>query len=116
MCIGPQCAQKLVNPLGTMLLQVVIGARLEAFEDFSIGFLDLSITLWVSNGRIADLDAKILAVSFECTVGELGPVVGDYPVRDPKRADDGLYEFDCGLLVDLDHRGYFWPVGELARW
>jgi hypothetical protein len=32
-----------------MLLQAVIGARLEAFEDFSICSLDLSITLWMSN-------------------------------------------------------------------
>jgi hypothetical protein len=78
--VSPQCIRKLVNPLGTMLLQAIIGAHLEALEDFSIGSLDLSITLWMSNRRIADLDAKILTISLEHTTGELGPVVGDDPV------------------------------------
>jgi hypothetical protein len=96
-----------------MLLQAVIGAHLEAFENFSIGSLNLSLTLWMSNGRIAYLVAKILAVSLERTAGELGPVVGDDPVQDPKPTDDGLDELDCRLLVDLDHRGYFWALGEL---
>jgi hypothetical protein len=97
-----------------MLLQAVIGACLETLEDFSIGSLDLSITLWVSNGCIANLDAKILTVSLERVVGELGPIVGDDPVWDPKPTDDGLDELDCGLLVDLDHRGCFQSLGELV--
>jgi hypothetical protein len=96
-----------------MLLQAVIGACLEALENFSIGSLNLSLTLWMTNRRIADLFAKILAVSLERTAGELGPVVSDDPVQDPKPTDDGLDELDCRLLVDLDHRGYFWPLGEL---
>jgi hypothetical protein len=94
-----------------MLLQVVIGARLEARKDFSIGSLDLSITLWMSNRHIADLNTKILAVTLKRTTGELGPIVGDDPVRGPKPADDGL---DCRFLVDLEHRGCFWPLGELV--
>jgi hypothetical protein len=98
-----------------MLLQAIIGAHLEALEDFSIGSLDLSITLWMSNRRIADLDAKILTISLEHTTGELGPVVGDDPVQDPKSADDGLDKLDCGLLVDLDHMGSFRPLGELVN-
>jgi hypothetical protein len=49
-----------------MLLQAVIGACPETLEDFSIGSLDLSITLWMSNRRIVDLDAKILIVSLKC--------------------------------------------------
>jgi hypothetical protein len=96
-----------------MLLQVVIGAC-EALEDLSIGSLDLSITLWMSNECIAGLDAKILVVSLERVAGELGPVVGDDLVRDPKPTDDGLDELDCILLVDLDHRGCFQPLGELV--
>jgi hypothetical protein len=86
-----------------MLLQAVIGARLEAFKDFSIGSFDFPITLWMSNGHIADLDAKILVVSLKCTAGELGPIIGDDSVRDPKPTDDGLDELDYGLL----HRGCF---------
>jgi hypothetical protein len=57
-----------------MHLQAVIGACFEAIEDFSISSLDLSITLLMSNGHIADLDAKILAVCLERAAGELGPV------------------------------------------
>jgi hypothetical protein len=97
-----------------MFLQVVIGAHLESLEDVSIGSLDLSITLWMSNRRIADLDAKILTVSLERAAGELGPVVGDDPIWDPKLTDDGLDELDCGLLVDLDHMDCFWPLSELV--
>jgi hypothetical protein len=90
-----------------MLLQAVIGASLETLEDFCIGSLDLAIALWVSNKRIANLDAKIFTVFLECAVGKLGPVVTDYSVRDPKPIDDRLDELDYGLLVDLDHRGCF---------
>jgi hypothetical protein len=98
-----------------MLLQAVICAYLEAIEDFSVGPLDLSITLWMSNGRIADFDVKILTVSLECTTGELGPIVGDDPVRNPKPADDGLDELDCGLFIDLDRMCCFCPLGELVN-
>jgi hypothetical protein len=98
-----------------MLLQAVIGASPDTLEDFSIGSLDLFITLWMSNGHIADLDAKILIVSLKCTADELGPVVSDDPVWDPKPTDDRRYNLDCGLLVDLDHRGCFRPLGELLN-
>jgi hypothetical protein len=111
-----------------MLLQVVTGARLEAFEDFSIGFLDLYITLWMSNERIAgeleciagilgmhwNASRILLSLSLECIAGELGPIVSNDPVWDPTPADDGLDKLDYGLLVDLDHRGCFRPLGELV--
>jgi hypothetical protein len=67
----------------------------------------------MSNRCIVDLDAKILKVSLKHTASELGPVVGDDPVRDLEPADDGLYELDYGFFVDLDHKGCFWPLGEL---
>jgi hypothetical protein len=96
-----------------MLLQAIIGVGLEALEDFRIGSLDLSITLWMINKCIVDFDAKILVVSLERTAGELGPIVSDDPIQDPKPVDDGLDELDCGLLVDLDHMGCFRSPGEL---
>jgi hypothetical protein len=74
----------------------------------------LAIALWVSNGSISNFYTKIFTVLLECTVGELGPVVSDDPVRDPKPADDGLDKLDCRLLVDLDHKGLFWPLGEFV--
>jgi hypothetical protein len=52
----------------------------------------------VSNGCIADFYAKIFIVPLECVAGELGPVVSDDPVWDPKPADDGLDKLDYGLL------------------
>jgi hypothetical protein len=97
-----------------MLLQAVIGACLETLEDFSIGSLDLSITLWMSNGHIVDLDAKILTISLKCVASELVHVVDDDPVWDTEPTDDGLDELDCRLLVDLDQRDYFRPLGELV--
>jgi hypothetical protein len=68
----------------------------------------------MSNERIADLDAKRLTVSLECAAGELGPAVSDDPVQDPKPADDAHDKLDYGLLVDLDYRGCFRPLGELV--
>jgi hypothetical protein len=50
----------------------------------------------------------------ECTTGELGPIVTDDPVQKPKPVDDGLDELECRLLIDLDHRGRFWSLGEFV--
>jgi hypothetical protein len=97
-----------------MLLQAIIGEGLETLENFCIGSLHLSITLWMSNGRIAYLDAQVFTVSLEGTATELGPAVGDNPVQDPKSAHDGLDKLHCGLLFDFDHRGHFRPLGKLV--
>jgi hypothetical protein len=67
----------------------------------------------MSNRHITDLDAKFLAVFLKRATGELGPVIGDDGVRDPKPVDDGLDKLDCGLLIDLDHNGCFRPLAEL---
>jgi hypothetical protein len=99
-----------------MLLQAIISASLETLKDFHVGSLHLAIALWVSNGSIVNFYVKIFTVllEWECTVGELGPIVSDDPVRGPKPTDDGLDELDCRLLVDLDHRGLFRPLGEFV--
>jgi hypothetical protein len=98
-----------------MLFQATIGASLKTFKDFCVGSLHLAITLWLSNGGIADFYAKIFTIPLECAADELGPVVSDDPVRDPKPADDGLDKLDCRLLIDLDHRGHFRPLGEFVN-
>jgi hypothetical protein len=97
-----------------MLFQAIIGASLKALEYFCVGALHLPITLKIGNGRIADLYAQIFAVPLEGATSKLGPIVGDYPVRDPKSAYDGLDELDCGLLVDVDHWCRFRPLDELV--
>jgi hypothetical protein len=51
----------------------------------------------------------------ECTTGELGPVVSDDSVQDPKPPDDGLDELDHKLFVDLDHWGHFRSLGQLVN-
>jgi hypothetical protein len=71
-----------------MLLQAIISASLETLKDFCVESLHLTIALWVSNGCIVDFYAKIFAVLLECTAGELGPIVSDDPIRDPKPTDD----------------------------
>jgi hypothetical protein len=74
----------------------------------------LAIALWVSNGGTTDFYAKIFIVPLECAAGELGPVVSDDHVQDPKPTDDGLDKLDCRLLIDLDHMGHFRPLGEFV--
>jgi hypothetical protein len=91
-----------------------VSASLETFNDFCIGFFHQIVALWVSNGRISNLDAKIFAVPMECIIGELGPVMSDDPVWDPDPVDNRLDEIDYKLFVDFDHRGRFQPLGEFV--
>jgi hypothetical protein len=68
----------------------------------------------MSNRSISNFYAKIFTILLECTAGELGSVISDDPVQNPKPADDGLDELDCRLLVDLDPRGRFRSLGEFV--
>jgi hypothetical protein len=76
-----------------MFIQAIEGVSLETPMDFCIGMLDLSITLWMSNRRIAYLDAKIFVVPSEGIASKLGPIISDDPISDPKSIDDELEEF-----------------------
>jgi hypothetical protein len=69
-------------------MEAVIGACLETPEYFCIGPLDLSIALWMCNKCITDLDAEVFAVLLKHPAGELGPVVSNDLVQDPKPIDD----------------------------
>jgi hypothetical protein len=68
----------------------------------------------MSNRCIANLDVKIFAVPLKGTASKLGPIVGDDPIWNPKSAYDGFDEFHYGLLVDFNHWGCFWPLGEFV--
>jgi hypothetical protein len=94
-----------------MLLQAIIGTRLETLEDFSIGSLNLLVALRMC---IANLDAKVLAISLKHADCELGPIVRDDPIWGPEPANDRLDKLDYGLLVHLDHMGCFWALCELV--
>jgi hypothetical protein len=48
--------------------------------------------------------------SLKCATGELGPIIDDDPIQDPKPTDDGLDKLDCGLIVDPDQRGCLRPL------
>jgi hypothetical protein len=71
-----------------MLFQAVIGVCPETPEYFSIGPLNLSIALWMHNRCVTDLDAEVFAVLLKRSTGELGPIVCDDPVWNPKPVDD----------------------------
>jgi hypothetical protein len=60
-----------------MHLQAVIDVCLETPEYLCIGPLDLSITPWMCNRCIENLDAKVFAVLLKHSTGELGPVDND---------------------------------------
>jgi hypothetical protein len=49
----------------------------------------------MSNRQIANLDAKIFAVSLEGIAGKLRPIVSYDSIWDPKHADNRLDELDC---------------------
>jgi hypothetical protein len=90
-----------------MLLQAAIGACLEALEDFCIGPLYAYVALWVSNKRIADLDAKVLIVPLERAASELGTIVSDNSIWESKPIDLMNLTVDCLLIsttgVASDH-------------
>jgi hypothetical protein len=78
-----------------MLLQAIVRECFETLENFYIGSFNLTIARWVSNRRIANLDAKVFTVPLEGVVGKLGPIVSYDSVQDPKPADDRLDKLDC---------------------
>jgi hypothetical protein len=67
-----------------MFLKVVVGANLEPPEDLSISPLHLAIASGVCHRGKTKLDAEVLAVLLKVLALELGPIVGDNSVREPK--------------------------------
>jgi hypothetical protein len=96
-----------------MLLQVVIGARLESPEDLCVCPFRLAIASEVGHRSEAELGVDALAIFLEDSTCKLGSVVRNDTVWDPKSTDDGLEESDSGTLGDVDHRGGLWPLSEL---
>jgi hypothetical protein len=97
-----------------MLLQAVVGARLESPEDLCICPFHLAVTPGMSHGREAELGANALAILLEDPTCKLGSVVCNDTAWDPKSIDDGIEEGDSSTLGDVDHRGGLWPLGELV--
>jgi hypothetical protein len=98
-----------------MLHQAIISASLETLEDFCIGSFNLVVALWMRNRCIASLSSQIFTLSMECSASELGHVVSDDCVWDPKPVDDGLDKLHYRLLVDLDHSCCFGPHGKFIN-
>jgi hypothetical protein len=67
-----------------MFLKVIVGTNLEPPEDLSISLLHLAIASGMCHRNETELDANVLAVLLEVLALELGPIVGDNPVRDPE--------------------------------
>jgi hypothetical protein len=97
-----------------MLLQVVVGARLESPEDLCICPFCLAIASRVGYGCKLELGANPLAIFLKDLTCKLGSVIRNDTVWDPKSTDDGLEEGDSGTLGDVDHRGGLWLLGELV--
>jgi hypothetical protein len=102
------------DPIRTMLLQVIVGARLESTKDLCICPFCLAIAPGVGHRCEAELGADALAIFLEDLTCKLGSVVRNDMVWDPKSTYDGLEEGDSGTLGDVDHRGGLWPLGELV--
>jgi hypothetical protein len=97
-----------------MLLQAVVGARLESTEDLCICPFHLAVTPGMSHGREAELGANALAILLEDPTCKLSLIVHNDMTWDPKSTDDGLEEGECSTLGDVDHRGGLRPLGELV--
>jgi hypothetical protein len=97
-----------------MLLQVVIGARLESLEDICICPFCLAIASGVGHGCKAELGANALTIFLKDPTCKLGSIFRNDTVWDPKSTDYGLEEGNSGTLGDVDHRGGLWPLGELV--
>ena len=69
-------------------MEVVVDSRLQSLQNHAVGTLDLPIRHGVSHGGPVHPDVVILAEVQELSAGELGVVVGDDGVRDPKAMDD----------------------------
>jgi hypothetical protein len=78
-----------------MLLQAIVCASLETLEYLCVGSLNLTIAFWMSNRRIANLDAKVFTVPLKSTTSKLGPVVSYDFVQDQKLADERLDKLVC---------------------
>jgi hypothetical protein len=97
-----------------MLLQAIVGARLESPEDLCICPFHLAIIPEVGYGCEAELGDDALVILLKDSTCKLGSIVRNDTVWDPKSTDDGLEEGDSGTLGDVDHRGGLWPLGEFV--
>jgi hypothetical protein len=88
--------------------------RLESPKNLCICPLHLSVAPRVSHECKAELGANAFAVLLKDLTCKLGPVVCNDTTWDPKSTDDRLEEGDSSTLGDADHRGGFWPLGELV--
>jgi hypothetical protein len=80
--------REFLHPSPAELVEVVVDPRLEPLQNHVVGTLYLPIRHGVSYGGPVHPDMVILAEVQELSAGELGAVVGDDGVRDPKAMDD----------------------------
>jgi hypothetical protein len=68
----------------------------------------------MSYRRKAELGANALTILLEEPTFELGPVIRNDTVWDPKSTDNRLEEGNDSSLGDTDHRGGLWPLREFV--
>jgi hypothetical protein len=64
-------------------------------KDHTVRSFALSVTLWVQDQGIVDLDSCICAKVFELPHNKLGSVVGDYVIGEAESVHDLMNEFYC---------------------
>jgi hypothetical protein len=69
-------------------VEVTVDPRLESLQNHAVGTFHLPIRHGVSHGSPVHPDMVILAEVQELSAGELGAVIGDDGVQDPKAMDD----------------------------
>jgi hypothetical protein len=84
----PDHRREFLHPSPTELVEVVVDPRLESLQNHAVGALYLPIHHGVSYGGPVHLDVVVVAKVQELSASELGAVVGDDGVRDPKAMDD----------------------------
>ena len=84
----PDHRGEFLHPSPAELVEVVVDPRLESLQDHAVGTLYLPIRHGVSYDGPVHPDVVVLAEVQELSASELGAVVGDDGVRDPKAMDD----------------------------
>jgi hypothetical protein len=85
---APDHRGELLCPSPAEFVEVVVDLWLESLQNHVVATLYLPIRHGVSYGGPVHPDVVIFAEVQELSAGELGVVVGDDGVRDPKEMDD----------------------------
>ena len=85
-------------------LEFVKSPSLEPFKDQCVSSFCLPVAAWMSDGDKAQPDPELLTVLSERGAGELGVVISNDMVGNPKAAHNSYEEFDRRIRGDPGRR------------